>query len=177
MKKLTLFGIVFFAALLGLAAYYFHDSRLGERKMLALLNGDQTVVITSFVTKYQQRQVQCTDGEVLRYIAQAIAKHPTEMTNMGNKFSYYGYFKFNGGGTFGGYMGIGTNGFDISVSSLAAEEGHMTHSVVLAQPSPEKARQLFAFLEEPYQKVAGTILILEEGKLPRKQRDESLVAK
>ena len=176
MKKLTFFGIVFFGVLVALSAYYIYDSRLGERKMLALLNGDQSLVITSFATKYQQRRVRCTDTEALRCIGQAIMKHPREMTNVG-KFSYYGYFKFQGGGTFGAYMQIDTNGFGLSVSSLAAEEGFMTHSVLLGQRVPEKVRQLFMFLEEPEQTAAGTVFILEDGKPPRKEHDESLVVR
>jgi hypothetical protein len=74
-------------------------------------------------------------------------------------------------------MQINTNGFDLSVSSLAAEESFPTHSVLLHQPMPGKVTRLFAFLNEPYQTAAGTVFILEDGKPPRKDHDESLVAR
>jgi hypothetical protein len=53
----------------------------------------------------------------------------------------------------------------------------MTHSVLLNEPVPEKVRQVFTFLAEPNQTAAGTVLVLEGGKPPRKEHDESLVAK
>ena len=51
------------------------------------------------------------------------------------------------------------------------------HSVLLLRPVPEKVRQTFAFFDEPYQIAAGAVLILQSGKPPRTERDESLVAK
>lgn len=159
-----------------LIAAYFYSHRVGERKLVALLNGDQTVDILSFEAKYQQRRLVCTDRDVLGYFKEMLLKHPKEMTNAGG-FSYYGYITFAGGGTFDGRMSVGTNGFDISVSSQAAEEGFPTHSVLLVPPVPEKVRQVFEFLNEPPRKVAGTVLILKEGQNPERQYDASLVAR
>src|SRR5258707_12279846 len=175
MKKLPFLGVAFFGLLVAVC-FYIYDTRLGERKMVALLNGDQRVLITSFATKHQQRRLRCTDGEVLRCIEQAIMKHPTVMTGVGT-FSYYGYFKLKGGGTFGGYMRIDSNGFVLSVSSLASEEGLMTHSLLLNQPVPAKVRQVFTFLAEPHQTAAGKVLVLQEGKPEREVHDEALGAK
>jgi len=148
----------------------------GEHKLVALLNGDQTVDIVSFETKYQQRRLLCTDREALAYLKEMFLKHPMEMTNVGG-FSYYGYITFTGGGYYGAYMYIGTNGFNISVSSKAADEGYPTHSVLLRPPIPEKVRQIFEFLNEPNQRVAGTVLIMKEGKNLERQHDASLVAR
>jgi hypothetical protein len=159
-----------------LIAAYFYSHQVGERKLVGLLNGDQTVDILSFETKYQQRRLVCTDRAVLGYLKEMLLKHPKDMTNAGG-FSYYGYITFADGGTFDGYMSIGTNGFDISVSSQAAEEGFMTHSALLVPPVPEKVRQVFAFLSDPHKKIAGTVLILKEGQNPERQYDASLVAR
>jgi hypothetical protein len=176
MKKVTFLCVAVLGFLFVVGFYFIYDDHAGQQKMIALLNGDDKITITSFATKYQQRRLICSDRQILDYIQEAIRKHPAIMTNVGN-FSYYGYFKFKSGGTFSGYMGIDTNGFSLSVSSLASEEGFMTHSVVLTQPVPEKIKLVFAFLYEPHQSAAGTVLVLEDGKPPRKEHDETLVSK
>jgi len=157
-----------------LMAAYFYNHRVGERKLIAILNGDQTDDIVSFETKYQQRRLVCTDRDVLGYLKKILLQHPNTMTNVGG-FSYVGYFKFRGGGTFEGYMSIGTNGFDISISSQAAEEGCMTHSVLLIPPLPDKVSQIIEFLNDPNEKAAGTVLILKDGKGAERHYDAALV--
>ena len=170
-------GMGVLAIVLGsLLAANFYSHQVGERKLVALLNGDQTLDILSFETKYQQRRVICTDRDVLGYLKKMLLKHPREM-HPSRGFSYYGYITFARGGKFGGYMCVGTDGFDISVSSQAPEEGWMTHSVLLLPPVPEKVRQVFEFLGGLDQKDAGTVLILKEGQNPERLYDASLVAR
>jgi hypothetical protein len=159
-----------------LIAAHFYGHQAGERKLVALLNGDDTVNILRIETKYQQRRLICTDKDVLRYIKAMLLNHPKQMTNAGG-FSYYGYITFTGGGRFDGYMSVGNNGFDVSISSQAAEEGFMTHSVLLVPPVPERVRQVFQFLSDSHPKVAGTVLILKEGGNVERQYDASLVAR
>jgi hypothetical protein len=175
-KKLTIASVAFFGLLVALISYHVRDFYSGERKMLALLNGDANVDIVSLTTRYQQRRLQCTDTDVLAYLKGAMMKHPPETAGAGG-YTYEGCFKFKGGGTFEGRMSISTNGFDLSVGSYANSEGIPTHSVPLLRPVPEKVKQIFAFFDEPEQFAAGTVLILQPGKPPRREHDESLVAK
>jgi len=162
-----------------LVMVYLFNQR-GEREFLTLLNGDQKVNILSLETRGQQRQLLCTDTEVLRYFKDILVKHTPELKNgvsLGGSGAYKGYFRFEDGGTYDCYLYVGTHGFALSVASQAAEEGHPTHSIMLISPVPEKVRQIFDFLNEPYQNVAGTFLVLEDGKAPQKKYDAKLVAK
>jgi hypothetical protein len=172
-KKLILAAVIFFGLLI---AFTFYIHWLGEKKMVALLDGNQSINITRLEINFQQRRLFCTDTDVLRYLKEILAKHPRGMSNTGGG-SYEGIFTFANGGQFKGALSIGTNGFYISIPSQAAEEAFPTHCVLLIEPVPEKVQQIFNFLNEPYQKIAGTVLILEEGKSIYTRHDESLVAK
>src|ERR1035437_2414802 len=110
MKKLKIAAVVFFVVLFALIAFYIRDVQSGERKTLALLNGDASVEIVSLTTKYQQRRLECTDADVLRYLKEAMMKHPPGTMGVGG-YSYRGLFKFKGGGTYQGPMSVGANGF------------------------------------------------------------------
>jgi hypothetical protein len=70
-------------------------------------------------------------------------------------------------------MSISTNGFDLCLDDNP--DRIMTHSVPLIEPVPDKVQQVFSFFGEPYQTAAGSILLLQEGRPPRRVRDESLV--
>lgn len=144
--------------------------------MIALLNGDSTQNIISFETQYQQRRLKCTDKEVLKYFKEILSK-PSENPGPNSAVSYMGYFTFEGGVVFKTYIGINGKVFTISIPSQAAEESFPTHTILLTEPIPEKVRQIFEFLDEPYQKVAGTVLIIEDGKPAYTKHDASLVVK
>ena len=175
-KKLFIAGFALAGLFVAIYAYNYNN-KIAEQKMLSLLNGNPTEAIVSFETKYQQRRLICTDSEVLSYFKEIILKHPSEMTNVGGAMSYKGYFKFRSGNTFDCYMETGTNGFEISIPSLAAEESFPTHSVLLIEPVPQKVKQLFEFLNDSGQKADGTILTMEDGKTPFQKYDASLIAK
>jgi hypothetical protein len=175
-KKLTIASVAFFVLIVALIGYRLHDLNSGERKMLALLSGDTSVDIISWTTKCQQRRLQCTDTDVLMYLKEAMMKHPPQIAGVG-RYSYKGCFKFKGGGTFERSMLIGTNGFELSVGRRPDPDELPTHSVLLIHTVPEKVAQIFAFFNEPEQQAAGTVFILESGKPPRRERDESLVSR
>jgi hypothetical protein len=177
MKKQTIIAFTVFSLMVALvSSFRIHDSYSGERKILALLDGDASVDIERLTTMHQQRRLECSDAEVLRYLKDAMMKHPHQTLGVGG-YTYAGCFKFKGGGTFEGLMSISTNGFDLSVGSYANAEGISTHSIPLMRPVPDKVKQIFDFFDEPWQQAAGVVLILEPGKPPRREHDESLVAK
>jgi hypothetical protein len=153
-----------------------HEFKIGERKLLAALNGDQMVKISRFETEGQQRRVRCTDTQVLDYLMQMLQKHPDFMTNVGG-YSYRGRFNFTGGGSFDTEMSTSANGFCLSLTRRAVQEGIPTHCVPMIGPVPVEVRQLFNFSEEPEQTAAGTVLVFEAGRPPYRLRDESLVAR
>jgi len=143
LKLLVTRGLWFLAVIFGLlAAAHIHNHRVGERKLLALLNGDPSADIASLEIVAQQRRVLCTDREVLGYLETMLLSHPKEMTNT-TGLSYHGAIKFSGGGTYDGYLSVRTNGFDISIASQAAEKSFPTHSIFLTPPVPEKVKQIF----------------------------------
>jgi hypothetical protein len=174
MKKFKVAGIGLFVLLLSAILWQVHDVQSGSRKMLALLNGDASIDIVRFTTRHQQRRLECSDPDFLQYLKGAMMKHPPERIRVGD-FTYEGTFEFNGGGRFVGTMFISTNGFDLT--AVPNMDDIPTHSVPLPAPVPEKVRAVFDFFDEPWQKAAGTVLILEPGKPPRTQYDASLVAR
>ena len=174
--KTVIAGLLIVAIIIAISYYL---SGRGERNLIALLNGDKTVEILSLETKNQQRRLVCTDREVLRYITEIILKHPREITNrpsvggIGHKCC----MKFKNGGVYNGYFEVRDDSFTFSIDSQAVEESWPTHLVLLLKPVPEKVRQIFEFLNSNDKNIAGTILIVEDGKAPHKKYDASLVAK
>ncbi len=174
MKKLKVACMLVFVLLLSIILWQVHDVRSGGRKMLALLNGDASIDIVRFTTRYQQRRLECSDPDFLQYLKRAMMKHAPQYKGIGG-FTYEGSFEFGGGGRFVGTMFISTNGFDLTVDPNM--DDIPTHSVPLLDPIPEKAMIVFEFLAGPWQEAAGTVLILEAGKPPRTMHDASLVAR
>jgi hypothetical protein len=176
--KKSIWVVVFIAVILMTAILYSRrvEAQNGERKLVAILNGDPKPDIQSIEVLYQQRRLICSDRGVISYLKQMMLSHPNTMPDSCGA-SYEGHFTFRDGGTFVGYLGVSTNGFTISIPSQAAEESFPTHYVFLRPPVPEKVSQIFQFFDEPYQKVAGTVLIVKDGTNIERQYDASLVAR
>jgi hypothetical protein len=141
--------------------------------MSALLSGDTSVEIVRFETEYQQRRVVCTDTDLLEHLKRALVR-PAPRGAVAGGLSYVGYFKFRSGGTFRTYMQVGKTGFTVSMPAEAAEEAFPTHDIVLPQPSLDKVKELFDFLQESNQTAAGTVLVMETGKPSRRESEPSL---
>lgn len=171
--------VVSIGVILTTAILYFHriEVQNGERMLVAILNGDPKPEIQSIEVQYQQRRLVCTDREVIGYLKQMMLNHPNMTMADNYAYSYEGKFMFRDGGAFVCSLGITTNGFTISIPSQAVENSFPTHYVLLRAPVPQKVRQIFEFFLEPYQKVAGTVLILKEGKNIEKQYDAALVTR
>ena len=99
---------------------------------------------------------------------------PQQQMGIG-RITYEGSFEFKGGGRFVGTMQVSTNGFDLT--AVPNMDDIATHSVPLPAPVPEKVRTIFQFLAEPWQKAAGTVLILDADKAPSTEYDASLVVR
>ena len=50
----------------------------------------------------------------------------------------------------------------------------MTHEVSFLTPLPERLAQIWKVLDEPWEKVAGSVMIVEEGKPVRIEYDRQL---
>ena len=151
-----------------------YRSHIGEVRLVALLDGDQRVGLQSLEINGQQRRVLCTDRDVLHYFKEILTKHPRFDSALGS--SYHIRIAFTDGETVNNDIFVHAHGFAISVNSRAVEKGFPTHSVSLISPVPEKVRRIFDFMGEPCEKVAGTILSIEDNKTPEMRFDASLVA-
>jgi hypothetical protein len=174
---LLVIGFALWFMLTGGLRFHRVEDENAERQMVSLLNGDPTVDLKSFEIRNQMRKLICTDREVIGYLKQMLLNHSNVIREGSGGTSYVGTFTFNSGSTFVGYLGVFTNSFTISIPSQAAEESFPTHYVLLRPPVPEKVRQAFEFLDEPWQKVAGTVLIMDDGKGLERRYDASLISR
>ena len=90
---------------------------------------------------------------------------------------YDASFYFEGGGRFVSDIYMILGGFSLSMPADAAEPTFPTHDVNLFDPMPDKVKSLFKFLDEPWQNVAGSVWIAEQGKQPRIEHNANLVAR
>src|SRR6185437_701956 len=75
-RRALLFGLGVVALIVvSVALFLYRRAALGEQKMTQLLNGDTNVSLLSLDIHYQQRDVHCTDKQVLDYLASAIRTH------------------------------------------------------------------------------------------------------
>ncbi len=150
-------------------------STAGERKLVALLNGDPMVRLVSFETECQQRRLICRDQEALAYLEEMLMKNHQAIPTTGGG-TYYAHFGFSGGESYATWIGVRTNSLDISIASMATEESWPTHSVMLTDLQSGKARQMVDFLNAMDTTVPGTVLTMRTGSEPETTRDDALIA-
>src|SRR5262249_50738585 len=119
----------------GYGAFQLYAGKIGERKTMALLAGDQSVHFARLETEYYQRRVICRDPEVLRYFETLFRQH--DRKSHGDQLgitqrltAYYGE---------GGYHSFGAYWNDDHVHMFpdgGDDYGDDPYSIVLTNPVP-----------------------------------------
>jgi protein-S-isoprenylcysteine O-methyltransferase Ste14 len=148
------------------------DAELGEQKTMALLSGDESIHFDRFEIDYQQRQVICTDPEILDYLEERFLKADRDRDELGILYRLTLYYKRGGHNEIKTYF---NGNFILCLRNYHDEGMRPSHGILLTSPRAQTIDELASFLEKDYREVAGTVLILDSGTV-RYERDESLVA-
>lgn len=140
-----------------LTLWYLLDRSAGAADLDRLLAGDQSITIKKLQVEAQQRELVCSDLEVLAFFSSVFRKSET---NSGGGGTYYRFnFEFSTGRS---YCVVG--GFDKSGLSLSVPNAHPTepewptHNFAIPAAVPSRVNEVLDFLDAPWEEVAGLSL-------------------
>jgi hypothetical protein len=175
--QLSLIGLAVVAGLCLVATLVatWRSEQLGLKKAEALLRGDRKVQLEAIEIDYQQRGVRCSDLEALRYLEDRMRKNNPSRSDLGT--TYRLRLRFAGGGSLTTTTYWFDGGFSVCMpGDTPLSDGGRPRCVVVFTPElPASVKEIVNFLDRPWQKVKGTVLILEPGAV-RQEHDRSLVA-
>jgi hypothetical protein len=159
------------------AGYRLHANAVAGQQMLGLLRGSEQVEIAQFEIEHQQRRVICTDKAVCDHIAKSMRdaiEYPGAPLRLGVSYSFT--FRFISGSRYGVQEAcVFDGGFSASIPEANPFcEPVMTHQVAFREPIPKRLREIWVFLREPWEKVAGSVMIVEEPRPVRIEYDRRL---
>lgn len=162
-------------------AYQSRANAIAGQQMMALLSGNEQVEIVSFRVEHQQRRVICADRVVCDHVARSLRgaisdSDPGGRLRLGASYSFT--FQFNSGSRYRAAEAcVFDGGFSASIPEANPfHDAVMTHEVHFQEPMPERLRQIWGFLHEPWEKVAGSVMIVEDGCPVRIEYDRRLDA-
>jgi hypothetical protein len=157
--------------------HYFCTTSISGQQIMELLGGSKKIGITCVSIEHQQRRVICTDIGVCDYFAESLRKaRRGRGPELASGTSYSFTFHFNSGSEYCVEEAcVFDKGFSLSIPEAdPPEAGWMTHQVNFLDPIPDRLGQIWSFLDQRWEEVAGSVMVVEEGCHVRIEYDRQL---
>lgn len=161
--------------LLAVGLFFWGRSLVAGMQMMQLLGGSESIRVVQFEIYGQQRRVICRDQKLCEYLTNAMRKAKAEMATRGMSYSLR--FKFSSGLWYTVVNGgVAPKHLTPSIpEAYPPEVGMSTHSIRLQEPIPATIQEAWSFLwDEPWENVAGRVMVIEEGDRVRWEYDPVL---